>query len=318
MTFDPMTTLTDATAGSRLPKVSVVVPTRDRPALLRRALASIVDQTYPGDIEIVVVVDQGDQPSVDLPMKPARAIRVIRNERVAGLAGARNSGILAASGSFVAHCDDDDEWRPEKLSRQMALFAAVPSAEVVVTGVTIVYEGKRIDRLPLRSTVTFQQLLRSRVQAVHPSSIVARRDAISDIGLVDEELPGGYGEDYDWLLRAARRRPIPAVQEALVVAHWHASSYFFDRWATIADALAYLLRKFPEFEADRRGRARIFGQIAFAKAAMGDRPAARTWVGRTLRLDPRERRAYLALAVNERLISAGSVQQLAHRVGRGI
>lgn len=314
-----MTTLTDAIARPQFPKVSVVVPTRDRPALLRRALASIVDQTYPGDIEVVVVVDQGDEPSVDLPTTSARTIRVIRNERAAGLAGARNSGILAASGSYVAHCDDDDEWRPEKLSRQLEIFAATPSAEVVVTGVTIVYEGKRIDRLPARSTVTFQQLLRSRVQAVHPSSIVARRDAmVRDIGLVDEELPGGYGEDYDWLLRAARRRPIPVVQEALVLAHWHASSYFFDRWATIADALGYLLRKFPEFEADRRGRARIFGQIAFAKAAMGDRPAARTWVRRTLRLDPRERRAYLALAVNERLISAESVQQLAHRVGRGI
>jgi glycosyltransferase involved in cell wall biosynthesis len=297
----------------------VIVPTRDRQALLRRALTSIVGQTYPGEIEILVVFDQGEPHRLDVPTPSSRSIRAIRNERAPGLAGARNSGILEAAGEYVAHCDDDDEWRPQKILRQMEVFAASPATEAVVTGVTIVFEGKGIDRLPEGGRVTFEQLLRSRVQAVHPSSIVARRDAVVDgIGLVDEDLPGGYGEDYDWLLRAARRRPILAVREPLVLAHWHRSSYFADRWATIADALDYLLRKFPEFEADRRGLARIYGQIAFANAAMGDRRAATSWARRTLRLDPRERRAYLALAVSRGLVSADAVQQLAHRVGRGI
>jgi glycosyltransferase involved in cell wall biosynthesis len=312
-------TMASASGSSGSPKVSVIVPTRDREALLRRALTSIVGQTYPGEIEILVVFDQGEPHRLDVPTASSRTIRAIRNERAPGLAGARNSGILEASGEFVAHCDDDDQWRPQKILRQMEVFAASPATEAVVTGVTIVYEGKGIDRLPEGGRVTFEQLLRSRVQAVHPSSIVARRDAFVDgIGLVDEDLPGGYGEDYDWLLRAARRRPILAVREPLVLAHWHRSSYFADRWATIADALDYLLRKFPEFEADRRGLARIYGQIAFANAAMGDRPAATSWARRTLRLDPRERRAYLAFAVSRGLVSADAVQQLAHRVGRGI
>jgi glycosyltransferase involved in cell wall biosynthesis len=278
-----------------------------------------VGQTYPGDIEVLVVFDQGDPQPLDVPTTRTRTIRTLGNGRTVGLAGARNSGILAASGEYVAHCDDDDEWRPLKIQRQIDMFAASPTTEVVVTGVTIVFEGKEIDRLPDDTRVTFEQLLRSRMQAVHPSSIVGRRHAIVDgIGLVDEDLPGGYGEDYDWLLRAAKRRPILAVPEPLVLAHWHRSSYFADRWATIADALAYLLRKFPEFEEDRRGLARIYGQIAFANAAMGDRDAARAWARRTMRLDPRERRAYLALAVSGGLVTADSVQQLAHRVGRGI
>jgi glycosyltransferase involved in cell wall biosynthesis len=303
---------------SDLPRISVIVPTRDRPELLKRALASILNQGYVGEIEVLVVFDQGDPHPIDVAA-PGRRIAVLTNERTPGLAGARNTGILHATGDYVAHCDDDDEWHPEKLARQLAAFDVAPDAEVVVSGVTIVYEGRRIDRVPDGSHVTFEQLIRSRVQAIHPSSIVARRGAVvGGIGLVDEDLPGGYGEDYDWLLRASRRRPIVTVRAPLVQAHWHRSSYFADRWAVIAEALTYLLRKFPEFEGDRRGLARIYGQIAFAKAAIGDRSGARSWARRTLTLDPRERRAYLALVVSGGLVSADSVLQMAHRVGRGI
>src|ERR687896_474684 len=48
--------------------------------------------------------------------------------------------------------------------------------------------------------------------------------------LVDEEIPGGYGEDYEWLLRSSRRAPIIAVKDPLVRAHWHPKSFFSDRW----------------------------------------------------------------------------------------
>jgi hypothetical protein len=108
------------------------------------------------------------------------------------------------------------------------------------------------------------------------------------------------------------------VAEPLVTVLWGRTSHFNRKWRTISDALQYLLRKHPAFADDPRGLARVQGQIAFAHAALGERSEARTWALRTLRGSWRERRAYLALAVSLRVLSADRVLRLAHATGRGI
>jgi glycosyltransferase involved in cell wall biosynthesis len=305
--------------AAETPPVSVVVPTRDRPELLRRAVTAILGQTYPGPIECVVTFDQSD-PDLPWPELPAgRSLRLARNQRTPGLAGARNSGILAASGELVAFCDDDDEWLPEKLARQVARLLATPSASVATTGILVRYQDRTTTRLAPTVMVTHRQLLRSRLTELHPSTILARRDQVLDrIGLVDEELPGSYAEDYEWLLRASRHGPVLAVPEPLAVIHWHQSSFFADRWHTIISALTYLVDKHRDFQQEPSGLARIYGQIAFAHAALGERRPARSWARRTLSLDRRERRAYLAIAISLGLVSAKQVVRMAHAAGKGI
>jgi glycosyltransferase involved in cell wall biosynthesis len=301
------------------PSISVIIPTRQRPELLRRAVTSVVDQGYEGEIEVIVVFDQETPVDPGVPAGEARTIRTMTNERSPGLAGARNSGILASTAEVVGYCDDDDEWLPGKLRRQADALADSPGAEVVVTGARIVYEDRTFDRIPDRRTVTLRQLLRSRAQEVHPSSIVVRREAMLDgIGLVDEDIPGSYGEDYEWLLRAARRTPIVAVPDPLVRVHWHRSSFFADRWSTMIEAIQYLLAKHPEFQEEPIGLARLYGRLAFANAALKNRSAARAWARKTLRLNPRERRAYLAILVSTGLVSVEALMKLAHRRGKGI
>jgi hypothetical protein len=108
------------------------------------------------------------------------------------------------------------------------------------------------------------------------------------------------------------------VPEPLVRVHWHRSSFFADRWATIIDAIQYLVARYPEFERHPRGLARLYGRLAFANAALGNRAEARRWARRTLRLNPTERRGYLALGVSTGLVSAETLLRLAHRTGRGI
>jgi glycosyltransferase involved in cell wall biosynthesis len=301
------------------PKVSVVVPTRDRPELLRRAVAAICGQTYKGPVECLVVFDQSDP---DLPWEalPAdRRLVLVANQRTPGLAGARNSGILAATGELVAFCDDDDEWLPTKLARQVARLLATPSAAVSTTGILVRYQDRTTTRLAPTELVTHCQLLRSRLTELHPSTVLARRrQLLDDIGLVDEQIPGSYAEDYEWLLRAARLAPVLAVPEPLAVIHWHQSSFFADRWRTIIAALTYLVDKHRELQQEPSGLARIYGQIAFAHAALGERRPARSWARRTLSLNRRERRAYLALAISLGLVSAKTVTRLAHLAGKGI
>jgi glycosyltransferase involved in cell wall biosynthesis len=298
------------------PAVTVVVATRDRPALLERAVRSILSQSYPGQIECAAVFDQSSPAAVAAPESASRRLRLMTNTRSPGLAGARNSGIVASDTALVAFCDDDDVWDADKLRLQIERLTS-DGAEFVGCGVRIHHDGRVITRLPPGS-VELSQLVRERVTALHPSTFVMRRHALEIIGLVDEQIPGSYGEDYDWLLRAARRRPIVAVEQPLVDVYWHEQSFFAERWESIADALAYLLGKHPELTCDRRGLARIQGQIAFAQAAQARRPAAWRASWSALRSNPLERRAYLALAVASGLIPAASVVRAANRRGRGI
>jgi len=139
-----------------------------------------------------------------------------------------------------------------------------------------------------------------------------------EVGLVDEQIPGSYAEDYEFLLRVARVYDVVHVPEVYVDVLWHQRSYFASRWETIATALTWLLERYPEFDAEPAGKARILGQIAFAQAARGDRRAAARTAAHTVRLNPREGRAYLALAVASRAVGPDRVLATLHKRGRGI
>jgi glycosyltransferase involved in cell wall biosynthesis len=296
--------------------VIVIVPTRDRPVMLARAVQSIIGQSYPGDIECVIVFDQSDPAEVNVELPPGRQVRLLTNTRTPGAAGARNTGIIASDGPLVAFCDDDDAWDADKLRLQVELLDVAPLG-FIACGMRVHYADRVIAR-SAPGSVSLQQLVRKRYPELGVSAFLLGRDALAEIGLLDERIPGSNGEDYDFLLRAARRGPIDAVRRPLVDVFWHQQSYFTQHWQTIADSNEYLLGKHPELAADPRGRARIEGQVAFAHAALAHRAAAGRASFRALRGNPLERRPYLALAVAAGIIPASSIVRLANRRGRGI
>jgi glycosyltransferase involved in cell wall biosynthesis len=301
------------------PLISVVIATCGRPALLRRAVRSILGQDYEGAVEIIVVYDRIPiDPLADLFVPASRRVRTMRNERTPGLAGGRNTGIVAARGEYVAFCDDDDEWHPAKLHRQMRLWAAHPEAVALATGITIHTGTDSVDRVP-PEIIRMADFLESRVTAIHPSSLLYRTsDLMGETGLVDEDLPASYGEDYDLLLRATRHGPVLSVQDPLVSVHWDRASFFSGHWENIAAGLTYLLAKFPEFATSPRGTARIAGQISFAHAAAGNTREAAIWAARALRRDARQLRAYAAVLVAFRMVSATAILGAVQRRGRGL
>lgn len=299
--------------------VSVVIPTRDRPELLRTAISSVLAQDYPGDVRVIVVFDGRPPDRTLVSDDPHRQVSVISNSRSPGLAGARNTGILHADGQLVAFCDDDDTWLPGKLSVQAEALDAHPAAELVCCGITVCYDGRSVDRTVALRQVELRHLLRSRLTELHPSTFLMRREAILDgFGLVEEDIPGSYAEDYELLLRAAQHAPIANVPQPHVRVLWHSRSYFSRNWATTAAALTWLLGRYPEFRAERRGHARVTGQIAFAEAASGNRTRALRWAARTARSHPAEMRAYLAVAVATGLVRPQAVLQALHTRGRGL
>jgi len=301
------------------PTAGVVVATRDRPLLLERAVGSIVASRYPGCIKVYIVFDQTEPHLPEFELPPNRSVIGLVNTRSPGLAGARNTGIMAADTALIAFCDDDDEWLRDKLRLQVEALRNERRAIVATTGIAVAFRGRVHERVAARSTITLKDLVRSRTFELHPSSVVAwRRAVLEDIGLVDEQIPGGYGEDFEWQLRAATLAPILAVRRPLVRVHWHESSWFADRWDTIIESILYLLDRHPELRTDPHGLSRLYGRMAFAHAAAGRGSQARRIAWDTIRLNWRERRGYLAVAVSLRLVSAQTLLRLAHRTGRGI
>ncbi len=302
--------------------VSVLIATMDRPELLRRAIDGAISQEHDADLEIVVCYDN-DQPDMSLAMEETnaqgyrRSIRVIINTHSKGLAGARNTGVAAAANPWIAFCDDDDEWLPGKLAAQFEALANTPDARVATTGIFIHYQDSDTARIPDASLLTFEGFLEDRMTDVHPSATLVSAELLAEIGDVDETIPGGYGEDYDWLLRAASLSAFAVADEPLVRVYWHGGSYFFEKWKTIDDALQFLIDKYPEFQDHPTGLARIRGQQAVAKAAMGNRSDAVKTAWQTFRLKPTEKRVPVALIVAAG-VPAGTVLKLAHKLGKGI
>jgi glycosyltransferase involved in cell wall biosynthesis len=297
----------------------VVICTRDRPVLLRRAIDAIKAQTFAGVIETVVVFDRSEPDATLEVADGTRPVVVVANTHTPGLPGGRNAGVDVAGAPIVAFCDDDDIWFPEKAQRQYDVLTARPDVDAVVCGVRIEVEGRAVDRALDRPEVTFGDLLESRLMEVNFCTAMVRKDAfLGRIGPADEHIPGGYAEDYEWVLRAARAHPIAVVPEPLVIVEWHAQSFFASRWQVIADALEYLVTRYPEFRSAPRGLARILGQRSFALAALGQRKDAWREIKATLRESWREPRAYLAGIVNTGLVPPDPVVKTLQRYGRGI
>lgn len=306
--------------SASLPSVGVIIPTRDRVDMLRRAMDSVWAQDYSGPMSVVVVFDGPVPDSVVLPQpaSPNRDLRVVSSPGPKGLVPTRSHGAGLLVTDFVALLDDDDEWLPLRLSTQMKLAQAHSELELVGGGVRVVHREKNVERPAPLEVVNLSDLLDDRIMELHPSTFLIKTEALRAIGGWDPDLPGGFAEDYDLLLRIARRGPIRLVPEVIAIVNWAGDSYFFSRWQIMAAALERLLVKFPEFSTSPRGRGRIRGQIAFAQAAMGERRAALQSARSALADNRREPRALLAVLVAVRLISADRIQGMLHRRGRGI
>src|SRR5688572_16958601 len=123
--------------------VSVIIPTHNRAQSVVTAIASVVRQTFQ-DLEIIVVDDASNDDTAEvLAQFRDKRIKVIRHQTNRGGAAARNTGIRHSTFDYIAFLDDDDEWLPEKLAKQMAaLLTSPPEVGCVYTGYFVVEKSK--------------------------------------------------------------------------------------------------------------------------------------------------------------------------------
>lgn len=209
---------------STSPFVSVVIPTYNRAHLISRALQSVLCQTF-SDYEIVVV----DDGSTDHTLEVIKAfqdtrIEYVRLERNRGPSLARNVGIQAARGEWIAFLDSDDEWLPRKLELQVArLEGTNDSHATVVYCLCDQYDGSLKRTVPsidrLHEGDVFDHLLRNR-RPPTASAFVVKRSCLLGIGGFDEGFPSSNDIDL-WLRLAQASNRFLAVNEVLVIKHNH-------------------------------------------------------------------------------------------------
>lgn len=189
-------------------RVSVVVPTFNRPALLRTALASIRAIEGPDLTFQILVGDNGSAPETAAVAAEFGALYMRVSQRGAG--AARNACLRVADGDFIAFLDDDDAWLPSNIRAQIEVLDAQPElegvlAQAVSTDAQLDCPGKP---WPDPDPGTGDALLRRMLGGYFPQlgTLVVRGAVPAAIGLFDEALI--YGQDLDWQLRIARRRSL--------------------------------------------------------------------------------------------------------------
>jgi glycosyltransferase involved in cell wall biosynthesis len=210
------------------PGLSVIIPTYNRAPMVPEALASVLAQTW-RDFEVLVVDDaSGDGTAAALAAFGSR-IRVLRSPSRLGVAAARNLGISAARGQWLAFLDSDDLWRPEKLARQIAYLAGHPELVLCQTEETWERRGLKVNQPrshgKIGGWIFFPSLERC---LVSPSAVILHRTLFQKHGGFDENLPAA--EDYDLWLRLSWRYQIGLVPEALVIKRGGRDDQLSSQW----------------------------------------------------------------------------------------
>ena len=198
----------EVAAGHEKPLVSVIMPTFNRARLLERAIQSVLNQTY--DRFEIIVVDDASRDNTSDVVKSIRdeRVRYIRHEMNRGGSAARNTGIAAARGKYIAFLDDDDEWEPEKTEAQLL---ALRKYDVVLC--TSNEHRRGLERYETRESIDLDDLRKGRFTAGGTAVLMARKNVFENI-MFDETLP--RCQDWDIFIRIAKKYTIGYINKALV------------------------------------------------------------------------------------------------------
>ena len=193
--------------------ISVIIPTFNREKKLCRALDSVIAQTVQ-PIEVIVV----DDGSTDLTVAAIRnryqdVVYIYQDNH--GVSSARNKGIKAARGDWLALLDSDDEWLPYKLAEQARALSLEQDLKVCHTNEIWIYRDRR--RNPMHKHEKFGGWIYKKclpLCVISPSSVLIHRSVFESIGYFDEELPAC--EDYDLWLRMCASYPVLYLDQPLI------------------------------------------------------------------------------------------------------
>lgn len=274
------------------PLVSVVISTYNRPMYLERAVRSVGQQTYT-PLELIVVDDHSDRPAEcvldGMDREGFHGVKILRHERNRGANAARNTGIEAASGKFIAFLDDDDRWRPKKIARQVA--AADPETGVVYTGIVADRGAESEVEVPpeISGDITRALLCGNIVGSL--SAVMVRTEVARSVTL-DERFPAWA--DLEWYVRLSLATEFERVPEPLVVYDFDSKNRLSDDYKKKRRGYGLFVEKFDRVAAQygrlfhRKFRAWAAFHIGSAALDCGRYGAARRSLARAVWMYPLE------------------------------
>ncbi len=199
-----------------MPYFSVIIPTFNRYISLKKAIDSVLSQTYK-DFEILIIDDGSTDETPEIENEYANSIKYIRQEN-SGVSRARNSGILNSHSPFIAFLDSDDLWLPDKLDEHNSYIQENPHTLIHQTDEIWIRNGRRVNprkKHIKRSGDIFIDSLD--LCLISPSTVVVNRDLIEKYGMFDEKLP--VCEDYDLWLRITCNETVGLIEKKLTIKH---------------------------------------------------------------------------------------------------
>ena len=244
-----------------MPKVSVIIPTYNRERFLPSAIKSVLKQTFT-DFEVIV----SDDKSTDHTKQIVRSFRdervkYILNEGNKGVSAARNSAILASKGDYIAFLDDDDQWLPVKLQKQVEVLdnsrpniCGVYANRVFIEKAT----GKILSDNPgtkkLRGNLLHQLMIRC---PINTPTVVLKRRCLDKIGLFDETI--SYMEDRDLWIRLSLHWDFEYISESLARIYVHGQSHLSQNLEAQTAAKEVILEKYKHlFKKHKRSCATLY------------------------------------------------------------
>ncbi len=276
-----------------MPKVSVVIPTHNRSALLHLAIQSVLQQTFQ-DFEIVIVDDASNDDTREVISQfNDRRIKYIGREISGGPSAARNEGILNSHCEYIAFLDDDDEWLREKLQRQIQILENSP-LEIggVYTGtVDVDRVSERIisTRLGGKRGDLFDDLLCG--YNIITSSLMFRKLCFEKVGMFDETIC--FGEDLDMWLRIAKEFQFECIEEPLTK-YYHHTKKLTTNFDLVIKGKEALLEKYEQWnKLNPKVYSKKFLELGIVHCLNGNSEKGRIAYRRSIALDPYKIKPYL-------------------------
>lgn len=243
------------------PKVSVIIPTYNRADLLPRSIQSVLDQTYK-NLEIIVV-DDGSRDGTQQRVRSINdhRLKCARHPKNRGAAASRNTGIELASGKYIAFQDDDDQWLPEKLEKQVHILETTSNkVGMVYSDMWRVSQGKKnyyhSPKFLPSDGIVYKEALAYGVGFIGLQSVLFRSECFDRIGLFDENLRCFI--DLELFIRVSKYYYLYHINEPLVNHYWTEGSISTDLNVRI-QAREYIMKKYlPDVVRDRKLLCRHF------------------------------------------------------------
>lgn len=269
------------------PAVSVIIPTYNRRQLIERSVKSVLSQTYQ-DFEIIIVDDGStDNTEEAVANIKGKRIKYIRHDKNKGEAAARNTGIKAAGGEYIASHDSDDEWLPEKLEKQIKAFEnCPPEVGVVYTGFWKVEKGQRtyvpFKWINKKEGDIHCELLRGNFIG-SPATLI-KKECFEKAGMFNEKI--FHLVDWELWLRISKYYHFKYIDEPLAVAHYHSDNVSLNYRAFIS-AVEFVLGKYSdEFENNKRLLIKHYTEIGNLLITNGQIRNGRSYLIKALKIAP--------------------------------